>query len=100
MEALVKIGQAGLGNWGKNLVRNLVIGAAACEGASSARLVGAMTVEQALDQLLSQAPCGWKMIAPGAVAFSAVARTTAHGPAIIPRLPPPIFTPATSTTLG
>ncbi|THD61307.1 TonB-dependent receptor [Phenylobacterium sp.] len=43
-----------------------------------------MTVEQALDQLLVQAPCGWKMIAPGAVAISAVARTPAPSAAPAP----------------
>ena len=58
-----------------------LIGAAACAGYSQARIATAMTVEQALDQLLSGAPCVWKMLAPGAVEISALPRTVAAGPA-------------------
>jgi iron complex outermembrane receptor protein len=56
-----------------------LIGAGACDGFSRDALSGSMAVEQALDQLLAGAPCGWKMIAPGAVAISSLPKA-AHGP--------------------
>jgi len=59
-----------------------LIGAAACDGYARTRLVGAHTVEEALEELLAGAPCGWKMIAPGAVEISARPRA-AHAPAPI-----------------
>jgi len=44
-----------------------LIGAAACQGQFRGRLDGALTLEQALSQVLAAAPCGWKLIAPGAI---------------------------------
>ncbi len=44
-----------------------LIGAAACSGSSTRRLAGSMTLEQALGQLLADAPCVARIIAPGAV---------------------------------
>lgn len=49
-----------------------LIGAAACNGASRSRLAGEMTVEQALNTLLADAPCAWRIIAPGAVEISPI----------------------------
>ncbi|HXA39857.1 MAG TPA: TonB-dependent receptor [Phenylobacterium sp.] len=55
-----------------------LIGAGACDGAvSRTTLSGALTVQQALDQLLSGAPCAWKMIAPDAVEIRDLARNAA-----------------------
>ena len=54
-----------------------LIGAAACSGVSPDRLVGAMTLEQALAQLLAEAPCTAKIIAPGAVEISPLAQNAA-----------------------
>ncbi|HEX7885243.1 MAG TPA: TonB-dependent receptor, partial [Phenylobacterium sp.] len=61
-----------------------LIGAAACSGHSRTSLVGALTVEEALARLLSGAPCSWRMIAPGAVEVSPLAKADA------PRLSPPV----------
>ncbi|RAK64805.1 TonB-dependent receptor [Phenylobacterium kunshanense] len=44
-----------------------LIGAGVCGGASRTRLAGSMSLEAALDRLLTDAPCTWKLIAPGAV---------------------------------
>jgi outer membrane receptor protein involved in Fe transport len=57
-----------------------LIGAAACDGYSRARIVTAMPVEQALDELLAGAPCAWKMIAPGAVEITALPRAATARP--------------------
>ncbi|MDB5452389.1 MAG: TonB-dependent receptor [Caulobacteraceae bacterium] len=47
-----------------------LIGAAACEGVSRSSLAAAMTLEEALGRLLANAPCTWKVVAPGAVVVS------------------------------
>jgi outer membrane receptor protein involved in Fe transport len=57
-----------------------LIGAAACQGASSTSVIGAMKVEEALSRLLAGAPCGWKMVAPGAVLISPVRHTEVASP--------------------
>ncbi|WP_293678682.1 TonB-dependent receptor [uncultured Phenylobacterium sp.] len=44
-----------------------LIGAGACSGHFRGRLAGAMTLEQALSQLLENAPCRWRVVAPGGV---------------------------------
>jgi iron complex outermembrane receptor protein len=54
-----------------------LIGAAACTGISRNRLVAAMTLEQALAQLLADAPCNARIIAPGAVEITPLAQSTA-----------------------
>jgi iron complex outermembrane receptor protein len=51
-----------------------LIGAAACPGGSRSSVVGAMTLETALNRLLAGARCDWKMIAPGAVEISSTRR--------------------------
>ena len=61
-----------------------LIGASACDGAAGPELNGAMTLEQALERLLAQAPCGWKVIAPGAVEITPRARLTATHEATAP----------------
>lgn len=61
-----------------------LIGAAACSGQSANALVGVLTLEQALTRLLSDAPCTWRVIAPGAVEVSPLAKTQA------PSLAPPV----------
>jgi len=58
-----------------------LIGAGACTGASREGLRGALTLEEALTQLLAAAPCDWKMIAPGAVQITPLARVEAAKPA-------------------
>jgi iron complex outermembrane recepter protein len=58
-----------------------LIGAAACSGQSRARVIGPMTVEQALAQVLAGAPCTWKMIAPGAIEVSPFAHAELTRPA-------------------
>ncbi|MBI1197790.1 MAG: TonB-dependent receptor plug domain-containing protein [Phenylobacterium sp.] len=57
-----------------------LIGAGACAGTSRTRLVGAMTLETALSRVLAGAPCSWRLIAPGAVEVSALARREAPRP--------------------
>lgn len=47
-----------------------LIGAAACPGQFRGRLDGSMTLEQALSQVLTGAPCTWRLIAPAAVEVS------------------------------
>lgn len=61
-----------------------LLGAAACSGHSRTALVATLTVEQALGRLLSDAPCAWRMIAPGAVEVSALSKADA------PQLSPPV----------
>jgi outer membrane receptor protein involved in Fe transport len=61
-----------------------LIGAAACDGAAGPGLNASLTVEQALDRLLANAPCAWKLQAPGAVEItprSRAAAAAAHEPA-------------------
>ena len=59
-----------------------LIGAAACAGYSQERFAAAMTVEQALDRLLSaDASCTWRMIAPGAIEIAPIARLATARPA-------------------
>lgn len=60
-----------------------LIGAAACGGRSSG-LTGTLTLEQALGRLLTDAPCTWRVIAPGAVEVSPLPRSEA------PQLSPPV----------
>jgi outer membrane receptor protein involved in Fe transport len=55
-----------------------LIGAAACDGAAGPGVKGALTVEQALSRLLADAPCSWKLIAPGAVEITPRARAAAQ----------------------
>jgi outer membrane receptor protein involved in Fe transport len=50
-----------------------LIGAGVCGGAVRGPVVGAMTLDQALDRLLQDAPCTWKLVAPGAVQISPLA---------------------------
>lgn len=57
-----------------------LIGAAACPGASRSAVVGAMSVEDALSRLLEDAPCGWRMIAAGAVEISPARQAEAPRP--------------------
>ncbi len=58
-----------------------LIGAAACAGYSQERFTAAMTVEQALDRLLSAgASCTWRMIAPGTIEIDPVVRSAAVRP--------------------
>jgi outer membrane receptor protein involved in Fe transport len=61
-----------------------LIGAAACDGANGPGLSGALTLDQALSRLLADAPCGWKVIAPGAVEITPRAQT-----AVVAREAPP-----------
>jgi iron complex outermembrane receptor protein len=61
-----------------------LIGAAACSGHARKGLVATLTLEQALGQLLADAPCTWRMIAPGAVEVTPRAR------AEVPRPGPPV----------
>lgn len=58
-----------------------LIGAAACSGEFRGRLDGALTLEEALSQVLSGAPCSWRMIAPAAIEVSPAARVEAARPA-------------------
>ena len=62
-----------------------LIGAGACEGQSRQSLLGSLTVEEALEQLLAEAPCGWRMVAPAAVEIRAVGRDVSK-----PTPPPPV----------
>jgi outer membrane receptor protein involved in Fe transport len=50
-----------------------LIGAGACDGTARG-ISGAMTLAQALDQLLEGAPCTWSAVAPGAVEIRRRAR--------------------------
>ncbi|MBU1375094.1 MAG: TonB-dependent receptor [Alphaproteobacteria bacterium] len=61
-----------------------LIGAGACKGYSRNRLVAELTLEQALSTLLADAPCSWRVIAPGAVEISPIRQAEA------PRLQPPV----------
>src|SRR5437868_3511756 len=65
-----------------------LIGAGACVGVSRASLNAVTTLEDALNQVLAGAPCGWKLIAPGAVAVSA-----------LPSAAPPVVRPASPVTV-
>jgi len=51
-----------------------LIGAAACGGYARKGLVATLTLEEALGHLLTDAPCTWRVIAPGAVEVSPRAR--------------------------
>jgi outer membrane receptor protein involved in Fe transport len=62
-----------------------LIGAEACEGAFRSMLIGEVTLEQALGQVLSGAPCAWRVVAPGTVEISALPRAEAA-----PRPLPPV----------
>ena len=57
-----------------------LIGAASCNGYWAGRLSGAVTLEQALDQTLAGARCGWRLIAPGAVEIFPVPRVELQKP--------------------
>ncbi|TAJ68905.1 MAG: TonB-dependent receptor [Phenylobacterium sp.] len=61
-----------------------LIGAAACSGYAHKGFKGTAALEQALGQLLADAPCTWRVIAPGAVEVSPRARVET------PRPPPPV----------
>lgn len=61
-----------------------LIGAAACGGYSRHRLAAITTLEEALAELLSGAPCRWRVIAPGAVEISPLKQADS------PRLSPPV----------
>jgi outer membrane receptor protein involved in Fe transport len=62
-----------------------LIGARACEGTSATGVSGAMRPEQALDQLLADAPCAWRMVAAGTVEITARAPAPSPTPAPPPR---------------
>jgi outer membrane receptor protein involved in Fe transport len=64
-----------------------LIGAQACEGAFHGSLIGEATLEEALDHVLATAPCGWKIVGPGAVEITGPPRGEA---APAPRPPPPV----------
>jgi iron complex outermembrane recepter protein len=53
-----------------------LVGAGACPGAMELRIAAPMTLSQALDRVLGDAPCAWKLVAPGAVQISPVAHET------------------------
>ncbi|MDZ4375958.1 MAG: TonB-dependent receptor [Phenylobacterium sp.] len=61
-----------------------LIGAAACDGRMRGGLQGAYSLEQALDRILSGAPCRWRVIAPGAVEITPQPQSEP------PRLSPPV----------
>lgn len=61
-----------------------LIGAAACRGHSRSQIAADLTVEQALGALLADAPCTWRLIAPGAVEISPIRQVEA------PKLQPPV----------
>jgi outer membrane receptor protein involved in Fe transport len=65
-----------------------LIGARACEGVSRTTVAGRMTPEQALDRLLSGAPCTWRMVAPRTVEIvpRPVAIEAAPRPALLSEL--------------
>lgn len=52
-----------------------LLGASNCPGASTRRLSGTYSVEEALQRLLGDAPCTWRMVARGAVQIVPSART-------------------------
>lgn len=55
-----------------------LIGAGACAGYSQQRFNAAMTLEEALDRLLGAgASCTWRILAPGAIEITPVARAAA-----------------------
>ncbi|WP_309604299.1 TonB-dependent receptor [Phenylobacterium sp.] len=60
-----------------------LVGAAACGGYSREDIAGPLSVAQALDRLLADAPCGWKEIAPGTVQISPAARPPTPGPVAV-----------------
>ena len=60
-----------------------LVGAAACTGNSREDIAGPMSVAQALDRLLTGAPCGWKEIAPGTVQISPAARPATSRPVTV-----------------
>lgn len=48
-----------------------LLGAGACEGKLPQRFVAAMSFDRALDLMLADAPCGWKLVAPDTVEITA-----------------------------
>lgn len=61
-----------------------LIGAGACAGYSRTRLAGDLTLDQALSRLLADAPCTWRLIAPGAIEIVPIRQVEA------PRPQPPV----------
>jgi iron complex outermembrane receptor protein len=61
-----------------------LIGAAACTGVSSNRIAASLTLEEALAQLLAGAPCGARVVAPGAVEVAALPQVQAQVRVISP----------------
>ncbi|MBS0362780.1 MAG: TonB-dependent receptor [Proteobacteria bacterium] len=61
-----------------------LLGAAACEGSMPQRFVAATSFERALDQVLADAPCGWKLVAPDTVQVAARRREGEHVTAAAP----------------
>lgn len=62
-----------------------LIGAAACPGQFRGQVDASMTLEQVLGQVLTGAPCTWRLIAPGAVEVSpggAAAETVRPSPPV------------------
>jgi iron complex outermembrane receptor protein len=55
-----------------------LIGAGACSGYFRGRLAGAMTLEQALGQVLDGAACNWRVVTPGGVEISPLPRAEAR----------------------
>jgi iron complex outermembrane receptor protein len=60
-----------------------LVGAAACGGFSRDGLAAALTVAQALDRLLAEAPCSWKEIAPDTIQISPLPRPAARPAAAV-----------------
>ncbi len=58
-----------------------LIGAGGCVGGTRNHIVGTMSLEDALDRVLAGAPCGWKLIAPGAVEIRPASAAEAPRPA-------------------
>lgn len=54
-----------------------LVGAAACGGYARDGVAGSLTVEQALNRLLANAPCVWKEIAPNTIQVSLAPRPVA-----------------------
>ncbi|MBS0332483.1 MAG: TonB-dependent receptor [Proteobacteria bacterium] len=61
-----------------------LLGASACQGTMPQRFTGAMAFDRALDQILADAPCAWKLVAPDTVEITARRHEGEHA------TPPPV----------
>lgn len=61
-----------------------LLGAGACSGYSRDALAASLTVDEALNRLLSGAPCAWKEIAPNTIQISAVSHPAAAKAVTVP----------------